>query len=58
MEERNRGIEEMKSLRATHGVSISEAEKMALADPAWRRWVERKINTDTRCRSAALSYSA
>jgi len=46
----------IKELRATHAVSIFEAEKLALSDPVWRRWVERQINADQRCRKAALAH--
>ena len=54
MAERDRWIRHIKELRAAHGVSILDAEKMALGDAAWRRWVERQIATDERCRRMAL----
>jgi len=52
----DRWILYIKELRATHGVSILEAQKLALSDPTWRRWVERQINSDQRCRKEALAH--
>ena len=46
----------IKELRVTHELSLLETQKLALSDPAWRRWVERQINSDQRCRSAALTH--
>jgi hypothetical protein len=46
----------IKELRAEHGFGIFEAEEMALRDPALRRWVERQINTQRRCRKQALAH--
>jgi hypothetical protein len=54
--DRNRWILLIKELRAEHGVSILAAERLALADARWRRWVDRKINTDPRCRRMALHH--
>jgi hypothetical protein len=56
MAERDRWILHIKELRGAHDVSIYEAEKLALADASWRRWVERKINSDERCRRMALRH--
>ena len=56
MAERDRWILHIKELRAVHGVSIFEAEKLALADATWRRWVERQITSDDRCRRMALRH--
>jgi hypothetical protein len=56
MTERNRWIHHIKDVRADHAVSLFEAERIALADPAWRRWVEHQINTDDRCRRMALRH--
>jgi hypothetical protein len=56
MTERNRWIHHIKHLRSDHGVSLLEAERIALADPAWRGWVEHRINTDDRCRRMALDH--
>ena len=56
MEERVRWIKHIKSLRMERRVSILEAERLALADPTWRRWIERQISTDMRCRRMALSH--
>jgi hypothetical protein len=56
MEDRHRWIMLIKDLRVEHDASIIDAERIALADPAWRRWVERQINGDRRCRQMALSH--
>lgn len=56
MSERSRWILHIKELRAAHDVSIFEAEKIALADPAWQRWVERQIVSDEQCRRMALRH--
>jgi len=54
--DRNRWILLIKDLRAEHGVSILAAERLALADARWRRWVDQQINTDPRCRRMALHH--
>ncbi len=54
--ERNRWILYIKDLRAEHAVSILDAERIALADPAWRRWVERQIEHDQQCRRMAWRH--
>lgn len=56
MEERNRWILLIKELRARHGTSILEAERIALSDPNWRRWVERRLETDAQCRRMGLRH--
>ena len=56
MTERNRWIRHIKDVRAEHEVGLLEAERIALADPAWRRWVERQINSDDQCRRMALRH--
>ena len=56
MSERDRWILHIKELRIQHAVSILEAERLALADEHWRRWVERQINSDDRCRRMALRH--
>lgn len=56
MQERDRWITHIKSLREEHNASILKAERIALADLAWRRWVERQINSDERCRRMAHSH--
>ena len=53
---RNRWIRHIKQLRTENDIGLLEAERMALADPAWRRWVERQINTDGQCRRMALRH--
>jgi hypothetical protein len=39
MEDRNRWIGLIKDIRVEHDAGIIDAERIALADPAWRRWV-------------------
>jgi hypothetical protein len=56
MEDRNRWILLIKDLRFQHNVSILDAERIALSDPQWRRWVERQINTDMRCHRMAIKH--
>ncbi|MFK8249969.1 hypothetical protein [Ancylobacter terrae] len=56
MADRERWIALIKSLREAHGAGLLAAERIALADPGWRRWVARQINTDQRCRKAALAH--
>ena len=56
MEDRNLWIGLIKDLRVEHDVGITDAERIALADPAWRRWVERQINNDKTCRQTALRH--
>jgi hypothetical protein len=51
--DRNRWVYLLKELRVTHNCSIYDAERIALADPVWKRWVERQINTDQRCQRMA-----
>lgn len=48
-------FELIKTIRAEHGVGILEAEKVAVQDPTRRRWLERRINSDRKCRKLALS---
>ena len=55
-DERDRWISLIKGVRQEHGVSIYEAERIALAQPEWRRWVERQIGSDMRCRRMALRH--
>jgi hypothetical protein len=56
MEQRDRWILLIKELRAHHGVNILNAERIALSDAHWRRWVERQINSDAKCRKLALHH--
>jgi hypothetical protein len=51
-----RWIVTLKRLRVEHSVSILDAERLALADPALRRWVERQINSEQECRKQALAH--
>ncbi|PZU08667.1 MAG: hypothetical protein DI605_12035 [Sphingomonas sp.] len=46
----------IKELRVQHGVSIIEAERIALSNPHRRKWVEKQINTHQECRKKALSH--
>ena len=55
-DDRNQWALLIKELRATHGYSIYDAERAALLDPVWRRWVERQINGDERCTRMASSH--
>ena len=56
MSDRDRWILHIKELRGQHDISILDAERLALANPQWRRWVERQINNDDRCRRMALTH--
>jgi hypothetical protein len=56
MEDEDRWIALIKGLRVEFGISLVEAERIALRRPAWRRWVERQINSDKRCHRAALAH--
>lgn len=53
---RNRWIRHIKQLRTEHDIGLLEAERVALADPEWCRWVEHQINTDDQCRRMALRH--
>ncbi len=46
----------IKELRTEHGLGVLEAERMALANPHRRKWVERQINIHRRCRKYALAH--
>lgn len=48
-------FEMIKSIRAERGVSILDAEKLAVRDPKWRRWLERRINSDRKCQKLAFT---
>jgi hypothetical protein len=56
MAERIRWIEHIKKLRSKHGVDIFEAERLALSESHWRRWVAHQINNDVRCKRMALDH--
>jgi hypothetical protein len=53
---RNRWILHIKHLRAERDIGLLEAERIVLADPEWRRWVEHRINTDDQCRRMAFRH--
>lgn len=55
-DDRSRWLLLIKELRATHQCSIYEAERLALLQPAWRRWVERQINSDRECAKMARNH--
>ena len=46
----------IKRLRVEHDISRLEAERIALSDPALKRWVEKQINSEQRCRKQALAH--
>jgi hypothetical protein len=46
----------IKELRVRHGCGIDEAHRIALSQPQWKRWVERQINVDHRCRRMAIRH--
>jgi hypothetical protein len=54
--EESRWTEMIKTVRQRHGVGIFEAEKLPWEEPQWRRWVERQINRDPKCRKMALHH--
>lgn len=56
MKDRDDWNRHIKQVRLEHDVALFEAERMVLADPRWRRWVERRINTDRQCRRMALAH--
>lgn len=56
MEDRDPWTRNIKQLRLEHDIGLFEAERIVLADPRWRRWVERRINTDAQCRRMALAH--
>jgi hypothetical protein len=56
MEERDRWIRLIKDLRIEHNISLPDAEKMALTRPEWRRWVQRQIDSDLRCKRMARRH--
>lgn len=56
MDDRSRWNRHIKQVRVEYGVGLYEAERIVLADPGWRRWVERRINSDARCRRMALAH--
>ncbi len=46
----------IKDLRAAYGISIYDAEKMALAHPGWRRWCNVRLRTSAQCRVKAWGH--
>ena len=54
--EPSRWILLIKELRVTHGCSILDAERIALSQPNWRRWVEQRINSDPECAKSARRH--
>ncbi len=58
MANRDRWILHIKELRSRYNVGLLEAERIALSDPQWRRWVQHQINTDQRCRKFARAHMA
>lgn len=56
MKDRDPWTRHIKHVRLEHDVALFDAERIVLADPRWRRWVERRINTDPQCRRMALAH--
>ena len=56
MKDRDPWTRRIKQVRFEHDVDLFEAERIVLADPRWRRWVERRINTDPQCRRVAIAH--
>lgn len=56
MDETNRWILLIKEIRAKHNIGILDAERIALTDPKWRRWVNHQINTNMQCQRMALHH--
>lgn len=56
MEEKDDWIILIKELRIKHRIGLLDAERMALADPKWRRWVNHQINTNMQCQRMALRH--
>ncbi len=56
MQSPRRWIALIKKLRTEHQVGILEAERIALALPEWRRWVDHQINNDPRCQRMARHH--
>jgi hypothetical protein len=54
--DRSRWLLLIKELRARHGLSILEAERLAVSNTHRRHWVEKMINTHQECRKAALAH--
>ncbi|MBT9288843.1 hypothetical protein [Prosthecodimorpha staleyi] len=46
----------IKDIRVELGCDILTAERIALNDPDWRRWVEVQINRDPDCRKMARHH--
>jgi len=56
MTNETRWIEEIKSIRTRFGVGIADAERIALTDSRWHRWVTYRINNDPTCRLMARRH--
>ena len=52
----SRWLFKIKELRARHNLSILEAERLALNDPAMRRWALRMMNSNPQCRKTAHQH--
>ena len=55
-EQKARWLELIKAVRSAGGLSIFQAERIALAHDGWRRWCEARINSDPKCRKLAASH--
>jgi hypothetical protein len=51
-----RWFEIIKAVRSAGGLSIFEAERLALGHEGWRRWCEARINSDPQCRKLAAGH--
>jgi hypothetical protein len=49
-------FELMKIIRLVYDIGIFEAEKIALAHEGWRRWCDKQIISDPRCRKLAWGH--
>jgi hypothetical protein len=49
-------IELIKTIRQVRNIGLSDAERIALSHERWRRWCERRINTEQKCRKLALAH--
>lgn len=46
----------IKEIRSRYGLSLSEAQELALSHEAWRRWVAKRLNVDPRCKKQASRH--
>lgn len=46
----------IKAIRSHYGLSLPEAQQLALSHEGWRRWVARRLNVDPQCKKQALRH--